>query len=1361
MKVKSVCFTLVLISIIEFGFAQKIRFRHLDYEKGISHNHVMCAVKDHNGFMWFGTINGLNRYDGNSFKVFKHSSSKTSIPYNTVQNITVDQLGRFWLDLQIQKCSFNPITEEFISDITFTVAEQKFSINDVEQIITAGDSLLIFTVPGTGILVHNIFTNTNSLISQSSNKISSNYVTDIAFKDKTLWIIHERGIIEGFDILQQKIVFQDYLPEDITQKQSFDFQLDLDPFDNIWIYSKNSNSGLIKYSTAQQSFKTFNTRSEPALNSNQISAVVWDDNGKYWIGTDHGGINVLDKDFKKIEYLTHNNNEETSISQNVVTSIYKDDNNIIWVNTFKKGVNFYHKDLFQFQHIKNNPIQNNSLPYNDVNCFEEDKKGNLWIGTNGEGLLYYNRKNDSYTAYKYDSNKPNSIAGNVIVSLLIDRNDKLWIGTYRNGLSCFNGTQFTNYRSTADTKSISDNNIWDIYEDSKGHIWIGTLKGGLDRYDSNNNSFIHYKGNDHTSVSASFIMDITEDADENLWLASNEGIYILNQKSGRIQHIFHEPHNAEGLSGNFVYSLHCDRLGNMWAGTRNGLNLYQSKNGKFVKFSTENGLPNNSIMDILDDKWDNIWVSTSNGVSRINLGGDINDSLVFLISNYTKDDGLQEREFNEGSGFKTSQGELIFGGSNGFNLFMPRNEKPDQSNHETYITHLTVLGIDAGTQNPINNRTIVRSSILNNQQINLNYEENIFSLEFTGINFLEPRKIKYRYKLEGFNQQWFYPKVNERKATFTNLSPGAYTFIVQSSLNDKNWDESTAKLSIVVNAPWYRTKLAYIGYLLSIIFFVFFLTRSLIERERIKFLALQSERESYRQKELNTLKTRFFTNISHEFRTPLSLLISPLEGLLKTVENSSDKKQLILIHKNAKRLLYLVNQLLDFRKIEANQIKINLGFGNIIEHIEQSVYSFNDLKESKNIQLSFTASTQVINMQFDRDKLEKILFNLLSNAFKFTPEGGEIFVHVQLSDSENKERLLIRVTDTGIGIPEEKTAEIFQLFYQNDLSADMLSNGSGIGLSITKEFVELHQGKITAQNNQGKGSTFIVELPVNRAEASINAIIQPLINYTENKDISTHKRTDPQTEKTILLVEDNHDFRFYLRDNLQHHYRVIEAENGRKALEILKEELPDLVVSDVMMPEIDGLKLCETIKNTAEYSHLPVILLTAKATTSDKIEGYNLGADEYITKPFSFEILVSRIGYLLKLRNQFIKKYQKDLTIETKEQSISSLDKKLLERTRNIVETNLTDTNFNVEMLSTMVGLSRVHLYKKLMALTGRPPVEFIRLIRLKKATDLLKNSELNISEIAYDTGFNDPRYFTKLFKREFGISPSQFREQV
>ncbi|HRI19390.1 MAG TPA: two-component regulator propeller domain-containing protein, partial [Panacibacter sp.] len=1054
---------------------------------------------------------------------------------------------------------------------------------------------------------------------------------------------------------------------------------------------------------------------------------------------------------------------------NSINSIYKDNLGIVWLGTYKQGISYYHESLIKFSLYRHQPSNTASLGYDDINVFAEDAIGNIWIGTNGGGLNYFDRKTNSFKKLTHDPANTNSLSNDVIVSLYIDHEQNLWIGTYYGGLDRYDGKTFTHYRhSDTNPASIADNKVWEIYEDVDGNLWIGTLDGGLDMFDREHNIFHHHKSGEPNSVYANYIPAFAEDTQNNLWVGTSYGIDVLEKSSGKF---IHYSNTDNKLSNNNIIDLLKDSHGNMWIGTRDGLNVFDTAKKTFQSFRTEDGLPDNNILNILEDNKQNIWVSTANGISRIKVQGNQQQGFKITCKNYDESDGLQGKEFNENASLKTSTGELVFGGANGFNIFNPENISTNKNIPPVAFTDFQLFNRSVIVGEKVNGNIILPAAISQTSEITLNYDENIFSIEFAALSFANTEKSKYAYTLKGFNKTWSTTDGKARIATYTNLDPGDYTFIVKASNDDDVWNEKGIALKITILPPFWKTPLAYLLYFLAVAAILYFARLMIIQRAHMRFALEQERKEANRMHELDMMKIRFFTNVSHEFRTPLSLILTPLDKIIKTTTEPDKKSQFQLIHRNARRLLNLVNQLLDFRKMEVQELKLHPSNGDIAKFIKEISYTFTDLAGNKNIEFSYQSTIDELYTKFDHDKIERILFNLLSNAFKFTSENGKVSVELNSYQKDGDTLIEIKIKDTGIGIPPEKQEKIFERFFQNDIPGTMVNQGSGIGLAITREFVKLHDGFISVESEVDKGSCFTVLLPFTETTATEN---QPDIVETEEAEYSfaEEKYTSalqPLTEKSntsknkkpvVLIVEDNEDFRFYLKDNLTEFFTIAEAVNGKEGWQKVLSAHPDLVVSDISMPVMNGIDLCRKIKQDPRTAQIPVILLTALMGEDQQLKGLETGASDYITKPFSFEIMLSRIKNILTEQASLKKVFTKQVEVKTTEVTVESPNEKFIQQALEIVEKNLSNTAFSVEELSRELYMSRVSVYKKIFTITGKTPIEFVRSIRLKHAAQLLEKSNLTIAEIAYESGFNNPKYFTKYFKAEFNVVPSEYAAQ-
>jgi len=1338
--------------------AASYHFSHLDFNQGLSHNQVTCIYKDARGFMWFGTMSGLNRYDGYAFKTFRRSVKDTSsLSDDYISNITAGPDNRLWIETRLGYVIYDPATENFDRHSEKTLRQMGMPPNGLADIVHTGATYW-FVFHDKGIYYTS---NSQQAVPVFKSKAPGS-ISDIKADSKNnLWIVDSSGLILKIDAATKKVIS----PIAVLQHQQHGaltaYKLFIDLEGDIWIYAGGAFSGVylltVKDNKLQQIAKDQGTA---ILSSNIVLGMAEDNKGLIWIATDHGGLNILNKKNSTVQVLMNKQDDENSIAQNSLTTLYKDDQGIIWVGTYKQGINYYHEGILKFPLYHHQASDVTSLPYNDVNRFAEDAKGNIWIGTNGGGLIYFDRSNNTFKQFKHNPANSNSLTNDVIVSLCIDHNNILWVGTYFGGLDSYDGKTFTHHRhNAADSTSLADDRVWEIYEDNNYNLWIGTLEAGLEQYDRNSNRFHHYKPFAPNSVYSPNISEVITDKAGNLWVGTAYGISVRYKNAAAFKLLVSD--NSK-LSNNNVLSIFNDSRGAIWVGTRDGLNIFNPANNTFQSFGKEDGLPDNAILNIVEDKAQNLWISTPNGVSRVNYKGSFKDSIRISCVNYDKQDGLQEKEFNENAALATRNGEIIFGGAEGFNLFNPANLKVNSNAPPVVLTGLQVFNESVQAGDKIDDHVIINKAISETDEITLRYDENVFSIEFAALSFINPQKNKYAYKLEGFNKNWLFTNGSTRTVTYTNLDPGHYTFYVKAANEAGVWNEKGIAVNIVVLPPFWKTPLAYLLCLLATIAILLFARRMIIQQARMRFALEHERKEAQRMRELDMMKIRFFTNVSHEFRTPLSLILTPLERMIKSAE-AAQKAQYQLIYRNGRRLMNLVNQLLDFRKMEVHELKLHPSEGDIIQFIKDSSWSFTDIADKKRIQFSYTSNLESLYTCFDHDKLERILFNLLSNAFKFTPENGVVSVDVLASKKEEETLLEIKVKDNGIGIPAGRLEKIFERFFQNDTPDDIVNVGSGIGLAITREFVHLLNGEVSVESVENKGSCFTVLLPVKEnlsSEAPPCAIIEETSKPPETVIGLEEAVATTQKKHTVLLIDDNEDFLFYLKDNLRECYNIAEAANGKEGWQKVLSVHPDIVVCDVNMPVMNGIELCRKIKNDARTRHTPVILLTAVAGEEQQLPGIEAGAADYMAKPFNFEILLSRIRNLLTQQQSLRQTFARQVEVKASDIKIESTDEKFVQAALAIVEKNISNADFSVEDLSRGLLLSRAAVYKKIFVLTGKTPIEFIRSVRLQRAAQLLEKTKKTVSEVAYETGFNNPKYFSKYFKSEFGVVPSAWQAE-
>ncbi|NLR80727.1 hybrid sensor histidine kinase/response regulator transcription factor [Chitinophaga eiseniae] len=1328
------------------------QFNRIDINQGLSNNQVNCIFRDSTGFLWIGTGIGLNRFDGYHFTVYLHDlRDSSSLSDNNISQIMEGPARQLWIRTRSGINVYDPVTGRFNRHPETLLQQWGVPGNTLTAItkMPAGQYWLLH--PNAGIFITDgQHTATRLAHTADTGSIATNSVSAlVADKAGYCWLLHSNGILEKMDSRSHRVLYRN------NSLGGANWSMVADNDGDLWLFNNNEDNGVYHFNTRQYTFRHIDQHTPGlALNNNIVRGIVPDNNGLIWVGTDHGGINIIDKKAQQVRYIENINEDSRSLSQNSINTLYKDNTGIIWIGTFKKGLNYYHENMVKFPLYQNMSYSHNSLPFNDVNRFVEDDKGNLWIGTNGGGLIYFDRNHNTFTTYSHDPANPNSISGNVVVSLLIDHARQLWVGTYFGGLDRFDGHRFVHYKhDPKDSNSLSDNSIWELLEDSQHRLWVGTLAGGLNQLDPATNKFAHFR----PAVPSKYVSALLEDKQGSLWVGTSDGLDIRSPKTGIFRHYSNDPNNPASLSHNNVVCIFQDSQDRVWIGTREGLDLYNPKDDNFTTFRKSDGLPDNTVLNILEANDHTLWMSTPNGLCNMTFQPGTNGKApTYHFKNYDESDGLQGKDFNENAALKTSRGELIFGGGNGFNLFYPNSIALNKNIPPVVLTDLQIFNKSILPGEKINGRVLLPGAISEIRSITLKHGENVFSLEFASLNYFHPEKNQYAYMLEGFNKDWLYTDGTQRRATFTNLDPGEYTFRVKASNNDGVWNDAGLTLKIRILPPFWKTWPAFLCYVLLIVGALLLARRIILERERLKFRMAQQTQEAARMHELDSLKIRFFTNVSHEFRTPLSLIITPLEKIIKQTGEAPLKAQLELMQRNARRLLNLVNQLLDFRKMEVQEIKLHTGEGDIISFLRELTGSFSDLSDKKHISLTFQSNVQELKMLYDADKIEKILFNLLSNAFKFTPEDGAIAVQVQYLEADAQ--LEIAVKDNGIGIPLEKQDHIFERFFQHDLPSSVVNQGSGIGLSITKEFVKMHGGNISVDSAPEMGSCFTVVLPVKAVTPAVAGAMEETIRTQQAAPAVAAPVNSNSKKPVVLLVEDNEDFRFYLKDNLSQYFQILEAENGLVAWKLLQQTLPHLIVSDISMPEMDGLELCRKVRTQQRTAHLPVVLLTARAEEAHQLEALETGASDYITKPFNFEVLLSRLRNIISQQTSLRKTFQQHIEANPSEIAISSADEQFIQQALQVVEKNISNPDFSVEELSRALFMSRVSVYKKILALTGRSPIEFIRSIRLKRAAQLLEKSQLTVAEVAYEVGFNNPKYFTRYFKMEYNVLPSQYK---
>lgn len=1356
-----------LLALCSLLYASAMDFKHLGITDGLSDSQINHITKDSQGFIWFSTSYGLNRYDGYTVKVFtRNSKDPHSLPDNFVTDVQEDAEGFLWVHTgRFGYTFYDPQKETFHPSASRL--QNKYGISEEPDYlyIDKGKNIWCYHI-GSGMHGYDVKTG-RLMFSPVSKKLTEQDAVLLSMtEDKNNVIcLYANGYIERISKSTGQVESaDDYLVRTPDNLQPY-YSIFSDSDGDCWICSYN---GLWVYYARSGCWQFLDTRKESpyVLSGLYAKDVIQDIKGKIWIATDHGGINIIDKNLHTIEYIKNNLLDERSIVQNSINCLYCDDVGIVWAGTYKRGVSYYNESIFKFRidHLPEfNSIKNFAA---DVNVVVEDKQANLWIGTNNSGLIYLDRETNERKIYQYAPGK-GSVSGNVIVSMLATSDGKIWMGTYQNGLNCFDGNKFVHYRHDPKKNlSLVNDNIWALAEGENGYIWIGTLGSGLQGLDPRTGIFTQYAKSDSV-FGKDYIASICISRDKNIYMATSYGITVYSPLTGTFRKWIGNQRGTQEFLHQNINEIYEDSRGLLWIATQEGLNIYDRKKDEIIIPVDETVFGGKIIQGIIEDNNKNMWVTTTKDILNITVHVEqATGEYSYGYHPYNDLDGLQHQQFNPRSIIKDFRGEIIVGGVEGLTFFNPENLKYNYNIPKVEFTELQLFNKEVKINSLYNGNRILTKALNRTTEIKLKHSQNVFSVSFSAMNYILPGKTKYMYMLEGFNPEWLTADAN--KLTYTNLAPGTYTLRVKAVNGDGFGSKEDAMLKIVITPPFWISPLACILYLMLAISILLLARRQIMHNERNRYKLMQVEQEALQKHEIDDMKLRFFTNISHELRTPLTLIISPLESVIKNIESIEQKSKLQMVHRNAMRLLTMVNQLLDFRKSDVRGHQFNPAQGDIIDYIRNVSNSFIEYSEKKDVYLTFFSSIPELLMVFDEDKIGKIIMNLLSNAFKFTPEGGRVDVSLSILSENEQEQLEIRISDTGIGIDDEDKGRIFERFYQVQDTKGQKSGGSGIGLHLVKEFITLHGGTISVIDNAGRGSVFIIILPVMHVEATKQEgeIKKQIANSEENLMEETLSELAGSTENketkpsVILIVDDNDDFRLFMKDSLKFEYQVQEAASGAKAWKMIPELQPDIIISDVMMPEMDGNELSRLVKTDIRTSHIPLILLTARSAKEQKLEGLESGADDYITKPFDFDILVLRIKRLLQMRQKRQESFSRQMEVAPSEITITSLDEKLIKKAVRYVEDNMARSELSVEELSHELGMSRVHLYKKLLSITGKTPIEFIRVIRLKRGAQLLRESQQTISEIAYQVGFNSPKYFRKYFKEEFGILPSGYQEK-
>ncbi|MDP4276578.1 MAG: two-component regulator propeller domain-containing protein [Bacteroidota bacterium] len=1374
---KQLLLSIVLLCLSSFPIRaeKEFSFRRLDVANGLSDNKVYAIYKDADGFLWFRTEAFMNRYDGVTFRLFHQPRSLQSDLVSSASiNYETNREGLIFSTNNENLSIFDPNKEAFLPDVQSFF--RKLGMTEKVRMVfldkdknywlrTESESLFYYDARHQRLV--------KILDGASRYWIKEGYVQNILKIRNQVWIMTDAGMLKCLDLKSFSILYEnDYLLgrklNSFSKKlNSIRLLLCPDSKGNFYVLH---DKGVLYFETDKQKwtdlFPTYANR------INVFTSMDMDSKGNLWVGTGQEGYFVISKGNTSIAHypaiqVGYNNYIKSDIS-----CIFIDKNDGVWIGTLSAGICYYHPSLNKFNQVRYPmPAAGSNGPYISIKCLAEDRSGRVFVGTTNGVCLFDPVKKISQPVEALNFGKKEQ--NNVWIQALTDRKDRVWLASFYFGLVCYDHGKVSVFRpDSRKPDAIPECNIRSIFIDSKNRFWVAPLNYGVGLFDSETGHFERLIDRYPNMRRYKHVASMTELRNGDILFASTKGLFKLDGKTNRF--VFTGTDLLK-LSRSLaqINNVYQDSRGLLWLCTQDGLCCYNGRNHNVAIYHIEDGLPNNCVQSIEEDNYGKLWLSTSKGISRLTVRTQ-DGTVKCSFTNFSEYDGLQGLSFNFHAYLKAHDGTLYFGGTNGFSYFKPAHISFNASAGRPIITGINLFNKPVLLNQAYHGRVILTNAIYTIPRIKLHHNENFISLDFSALNFLDPEQTVYRYKLEGVDANWVELKARQGRAVYTDLKPGTYTFLLQSSINGNDWTGKEARLEIVIKPPFWASTIAYVLYCLLMAWLAFQLWQWLKRKgERLREQEKLKEKQRQRE-ELDQMKFRFFTNISHEFRTPLTLILTPLENLVNhlgesgSVDAESMKHQLSSIYRNAQNLLVLVNQLLDFRRLEMKGEKLKLTNGDIVEFAESICLEFAGLAKLKDIYLFFETPEKSVYMGFDKDKMRKILNNLLSNAIKFTPQTGTIKIELKKEwrEVENREMLKISVADNGEGIPTEDLPHIFERFYQSGPEkSDQL--GSGIGLHLVKEYLNMHKATIDVTSSLGKGSTFTLFFPLDLGKDRIDSSEQVPVREeqteqvvtaeTETKAESVNGSQKAEERRRILIVEDNQEFREFLKEQLAKLYIIYEAKDGVDGYDFAVENQPDLIVSDLMMPKRNGLELCKLLKSDLKTSHIPFILLTARSTDDMKLTGYEVGADYYITKPFNLDILLVRIAALIENQNQRQALFRKRVEVVPREITVTSLDEKLIQKALDLVEKNLANADYSVDDLAADIGMSRGHLYRKLMAITGTPPIEFIRTIRLKRAAMLLKNSQLNVNEISYMVGFSSPKYFRKYFKDEFGVSPSHY----
>jgi len=1311
------------------------QFRNIFLDKGLSQSTVFSIRQDTLGFIWVGTKSGLNRYDSKNFKVYRPvKGNGRSLQSNYIRCLFLDHSGSLWIGGDEGISRYDYKTDGFTNYKLPRSVGEWYICSMTED---AGHNVWGVSIAGD---VFRLKPGEKEFVPMNLNTLAK------GIKNISYIGIWKNIMLLGTDVGLFKV--NDKRDNLVQINLGIDRPGVNDVFvDNLDLWIATEGNGLLRYNDKARQTKAFvHTTSINSLVDNNIRSIEKDADGNIWLGT-FKGLSIFNPEDLTFDNYFHHSAQPFTLGQNSVRCIYRDSQNGMWLGTYYGGVSYYHKNDIKFNLLSKNtgkPALNDEV----ISVIKQDKSGNFWIGTNGNGVNYWNPAKNTIRYYSSDEKNPNSLSANNVKAIAFDDAGNVLIGTHKGGLNVLNPSTGKIKRYLPDVRnpsSIAGDWVYSILKDYKGRIWIGT-RSGLDRFDPQTQKFTHMTldraGKQLMSVD---IICLFEDSQHRIWIGTTNGVsqfYPDNLLFGNI---------GDGrLSKEIVNCIIEDKKKRIWMGTREGLSLYDETKRSFTPFKTESAFLTGTIYGIQPDDEGNLWISTNSGLVKFN------PDRPSALQAFDESDGLQNNQFNEYSFCKAKDGMLLFGGIKGISYFYPSALKQQPLPLKLRFTALEIFNKNVSTDDGTN---ILTNHIDRTEALELSPEYKQFSILFNTFNFISSNRTHYQYKLEGIDKTW--QDTEALKISYSNLPYGEYQLYIKA-IGPNGETSPVRNLKISILPPWYKTTWFYLLMSLLTVTAGYIIYLEVSERVRtlhqLKLERLDKEKVRY----INQVKMDFFTNVSHELRTPLALILAPLEELIKNPTADKVSKRLDLMLINAKRLYNLVDQLFEFRKTEMGTRQLRVAKSDIVSFVFEIYESFKPISEKSNIRYTYHSTEAKLAFYFDKDAMERILFNLLSNAFKYTSADHQVSIEL----FKKNEDVLIKVADTGVGISKENLVKVFDRFYQ--VNNREMNLGSGVGLSFTKRLVELHHGHIIVESEPGKGSIFTITIPMNDAfydkDLHVESPFYELSIVTESPvaldDCTVGEGLD-EKETKLLIVDDNKEILAYLQDFFGQSYEVSVAFDGKMALEMLEHQQFDMIISDVMMPELDGLHFCKHVKQNINTSHIPLILLTARTETSQQIRGLEMGADDYVTKPFSTNLLEAKITNLLRSRKLLKKYYSTSKEIVPENIAFNTVDEEFLKTAIFIIEMHLSDTEFSVVKFSREIGMSKSNLYSKLRAITGESVNDFIKRIRFKRAVELMLTKKYTFAQIAYTCGFRTPSYFSTAFKQHYGVMPREYIKKI